>query len=121
MALRGSVEPYERGTWKFFCECGGENKSSTRPIACTRIVNDSEINFRCETPIVEASQKPCMIVHQLAPLVAAYERRKKREDAQAYLETMEAKKKDALETLGITEAQANMAKNPPLTSSGENS
>ncbi len=120
MKLRGSVEPHGPGAWLFTCECGGSAQQGTsRPLACTRIVVDSEQNFRCETPIVEASDKPCMIPHQLQPLIDDYLKRKKKADAEAFLEMVEAKKQAALKTLGITEAQVNMAKSPPLTSSGE--
>lgn len=89
---------------------------TSRPLQCTRVVVDSEVNFRCETPILSATQEACQINHQLAPLIAAYERKKKREDAEAYLAQMEEKKRAAMETLGITEADI---VKPTITTSGE--
>jgi len=100
--LQGRVEPYQNGTWRFWCDCGAEDWRKEHP--CSRIVNDSEINFRCERAIIEASDTPCMIVHHLPPLIEAYQRKKKRDDAAKFLRALEAKKQEALKTLGITEA-----------------
>lgn len=113
MNLRGRVEPYQNGTWKFWCSCGATDWRKEH--ACSRIVNDSERNFRCERAIVEASDQPCMIVHQLQPLIDDYQKRKKRADAEKFLRDVEQKKKDAMETLGITEADI---VKPTTTSSG---
>lgn len=107
------VEPYETGTWKFFCDCEYEDVR----FGCSRIVNDSEPNFSCERPIVEASDTKCPLRWKLAPLVAAYEKWRKEEDARIFLLSMEKKRKDALETLGLTEAEVNTIKSPPVSES----
>ena len=114
------VEPYlnplgkiEPGVWKFFCPCGYEDIR----FGCSRLVNDSETNFTCERPIIEAKDKKCKLSHKLAPLVAAWEKWRKEEDAREFLASVEAKKQDAMKTLGLTPAQVNTAKSVPLTES----
>ena len=109
------VEPYGPGAWKFFCDCGGEAQNTTRPIGCTRIVTDSEPNFSCETPITEAGQQKCKFRWKLAPLIEAWMKQDAEERAKAFLATLEEKRKEALETLGLTEGQVNAAKAPPIT------
>jgi hypothetical protein len=119
MTLQGRVEPYQPGTYRFWCDCGGQNMAIWKEAnGCTRIVNDSEINFRCETPIISATQETCMIVHHLQPLIDDYTKRKKKADAKVFLASVEAKKAEAMAVLGISEAQVNTAKAIPVTLSG---
>jgi len=114
--LRGRVEPYQPGTYRFWCDCGGQNMAIWKEASgCTRIVNDSEPNFRCETPIIAANQEPCMITHQLQPLIDDYTKRKKKADAKAFLASVEVKKAEAMKTLGITEADI---VKPTITTNG---
>src|SRR5476649_769450 len=99
----GNLEP---GVWALTCDC-----EHTRP------VNDSKTNFRCERPIVDAKDIPCKLRHKLLPLVLEYREWKAKEDAAAFLATVERKKQEAMTTLGLTEAQVNGAKNQPVTES----
>lgn len=107
------VEPYETGTYKFWCDCEYEDVR----FGCSRVVNDSEPNFSCERPIIDASDQKCKLRWQLAPLIAVYRKAKAKQDAADFLASVEQKKKEAMETLGLTEAQVNTVKAPPLTES----
>ena len=114
------VEPYrnplgkiEPGVWKFYCPCEYEDNR----FGCSRLVNDSETNFGCERPIIEAKDKKCKLKHKLAPLIEAYEKWRKEQDAREFLASLEAKKQEAMKTLGLTPAQVNTAKSVPVTES----
>ncbi len=107
------VEPYETGTWKFFCDCEYQDKR----FGCSRIVNDSEPNFSCERPIIEAADQKCKFRWKLAPLVEAYRIAKAKADAAAFLAQMEEKRRDAMQTLGLTEDQVNRVTGGTVTDS----
>jgi len=105
------VEPYETGTYKFFCDCEYEYVR----FGCSRVVNDSEPNFSCERPIIDAKDQKCKFRWKFAPLVAAYEKQKAQDDSRAYLASEARKKADALKTLGLTEAQYNATLTPSVS------
>lgn len=112
--MNARVEPYETGTYRFFCPCGYEDSR----FGCSRIVNDSEPNFTCERPIVEAKDVKCKLKHKLQPLIDAYKKWRAEEDAREFLASVDAKRKVALETLGITETELNTIQGGTMTIGG---